>query len=239
MNHILHRQAGQLFILGSLLLFIPYIALIFIFDYPEILRMPVDQILTKFHDGGTSLILVWWVFSLAGLPLLWATVFLGKIIGEEYQNVRVATTFMIIGGITQIIGLLRWVFVVPILSNYYVNHPDTSQETISIIFQVVHQYGGVILGEHLGQIFSIIWTLIVCLHFLKSKTIHPFIGWFGIISSLIYLLGQTELFATVIPTFPVIGWAAAVGSTLWLLWMIALGFTLIRKNKHCQTLIRN
>jgi hypothetical protein len=54
MNHNLHRQAGQLFILGSLLLFIPYITLIFIFDYPDILRMPVDQILTKFHDGGTA-----------------------------------------------------------------------------------------------------------------------------------------------------------------------------------------
>ncbi|MDQ0194168.1 DUF4386 domain-containing protein [Paenibacillus wynnii] len=225
----LHRQAGQLFILGSLLLFIPYITLIYIFDYPDILRMPVDHILTSFHDGGTLLILVWWVFSLAGLPLLWAAIFLRKIIGEEYQNVKVATTFMIIGGITQIVGLLRWVFVVPVLSNYYAEHPDTSQETVSILFQVVHQYGGVILGEHLGQLFSIIWTLIVCHHFLKSKTLNPFIGWFGIISSLIYLLGQTELFATVIPTFPVIGWAAPIGSTLWLLWMIALGFTLIRK----------
>lgn len=229
MNYHLQRQAGQLFILGSILLFIPYITLIFIFDYPDILRMPADHILTKFHDGGTLLILVWWVFSLAGLPLLWAVIFLSKIIGEEYQNVRVATTFMIIGGITQIVGLLRWVFVVPILSNNYANYPDTSQKTVSILFLVVHQYGGVILGEHLGQLFSIIWTLIVCRHFIKSKTLHPFMGWFGIISSFIYLLGQTELFATVIPSFPVIGWAAPIGSTLWLLWMIALGVLLIRK----------
>lgn len=229
MNHHLQRQAGQLFILGSILLFIPYITLIFIFDYPDILRMPADYILTNFHDGGTLLILVWWVFSLAGLPLLWAVIFLSKIIGEEYQNVRVATTFMIIGGITQIVGLLRWVFVVPILSNNYANYPDTSQETVSILFLVVHQYGGVILGEHLGQLFSIIWTLIVCRHFIKSKTLHPFMGWFGIISSFIYLLGQTELFATVIPSFPVIRWAAPIGSTLWLLWMIALGVLLIRK----------
>lgn len=55
MSRNLHRQAGLLFILGSLLLFIPYTALVFIFDYPDILRMPVDHILTSFHDGGTLL----------------------------------------------------------------------------------------------------------------------------------------------------------------------------------------
>lgn len=236
MNRNLHRHTGLLFILGSLLLFIPYTTLVFIFDYPDILRMPVDHILTSFHDGGTLLIIVWWAFALAGLPLFWAAIFLRRIIGDEYQNVRVATTFMIIGGITQIAGLLRWVFVVPILSNYYVNHSDTSEEIVTVIFLAVHQYGGVVLGEHLGQILSIIWTLIVCRHFIKSKTIHPFISWFGIISAIIYLFGQTELFATVIPSFPVVGWAAPIGSTLWLIWMILLGFTLIRRGKFIQPL---
>jgi hypothetical protein len=234
MTHNLNRQAGFLFILGSILLFIPYITLIYIFDYPDILRKPVGNILTSFHNGGTLLIFVWWVFSLAGLPLFWAVIYLRRIIGEEYQNVRVATYFMIIGGITQIIGLLRWVFVIPIMSDYYANHSSISEETISILFLVVHQYGGVILGEHLGQIFTIIWTLVVCCHFIKSKTIHPIINWFGIIASIIYFFGQSELFATVIPNFPVIGWAAPIGSTLWLFWMILLGFALIR-NKRIDT----
>ncbi|WP_462411598.1 DUF4386 domain-containing protein [Neobacillus sp. Marseille-QA0830] len=234
MNQQLHRQAGMLFILGSLLLFVPYITLTFIFDYPAILRKPVGEILTNFHQGGTPLIFVWWVFSLAGLPLFWAVIFLRKIIGEEYQSVRVATYFMIIGGMTQIIGLLRWVFVVPILSNYYANHSSLSEETLSILFLVVHQYGGVILGEHLGQIFTIIWTLTVSIHFIKYKTMHPLINWFGIIASLIYVLGQTELFATVIPGFPVIGWAAPIGSTLWLIWMTILGIALIRNQKNPQ-----
>jgi hypothetical protein len=173
---------------------------------------------------------VWWVFSIAGLPIFWAVIFLRRIIGEEYQNVRVATYLMIIGGITQIIGLLRWVFVIPIMSDYYANHSGISEGTISLLFLVVHQYGGVILGEHLGQLFTIIWTTIVCFHFIKSKTMHPFISWFGILASVIYLFGQTELFAIVITSFPVIGWAAPVGSTLWLFWMIILGFALIRNN---------
>jgi hypothetical protein len=231
MNQNLHRQAGLLFILGSLLLFIPYITLTFIFDYPAILRKPVDNILTSFHNGGTLLIFVWWVFSLAGLPIFWAVIYLRRIIGEEYQNVRVATYFMIIGGITQIIGLLRWVFVIPIMANYYANHSHISTETISLLFLVVHQYGGVILGEHLGQMFTIIWTLTVCFHFIKSKTMHPVLHGFGIIASIIYLFGQTELFATVIPSFLIIGWAAPIGSTLWLFWMIILGFALIQNRQ--------
>jgi hypothetical protein len=227
----LQRQTGILFIAGCLLLFAPYLTLAFIFDYPGILRESAVDILTSFHNGGTRLILVWWVFALAGLPIVWAVIFLRRLIGNEYQNVKVATTLMIIGGITQIVGLLRWVFVVPVLSNYYTDHPNTSQEIVSVVFLAVHQYGGVVLGEHIGQIFSIIWTLIVSHHFIKYKTMSPFISWFGIVSSIIYLFGQTELFATVIPSFPVVGWAAPIGSTLWLLWMIAMGYALIRKNK--------
>lgn len=221
-------QAGILFILGSLLLITPYIALTSMFDYPDILRMPAEYILSKFHDGGTKLILVWLMFALAGLPLFWSVIYLRKLIGDEHQLVRVATTMMIIGGIAQIAGLLRWVFVVPVLAKYYRSDPEAAGEIVPVVFDVVHQYGGVLLGEHLGQLFSIIWTIIVGLHFVRSKFVHPWIGWFGLTAALIYLLGQTELFATVIPSVPVIGWAAPVGSSLWLLWMIILGTQLIR-----------
>ncbi|SDE47406.1 protein of unknown function [Paenibacillus sp. UNCCL117] len=235
MNQALQRYAGWLFIAGFILLFIPYTTLVMIFDYPDILRMPADHILTRFRAGGTTLVLVWWAFSLAGLPLIWAAVFLRKILGDEHQNVRVATVFMLLGAVTQIAGLLRWVFVVPVLSEYFAQHPDTSREAVTVLFLAIHQYGGVVLGEHLGQIFSILWTLIICLHVLRFRPVHAAVGWFGIVTSAIYLLGQAELFATVIPGFPVVGWAAPVGSTLWLLWMIALGFSLVRNGRQNRT----
>ena len=43
-------------------------------------------------------------------------------------------------------------------------------------------------------------------------------------ASVIYLLAQAELFATVIPGFPVWDMAGFIGSTLWLIWLIIVGF---------------
>ena len=42
------QLTGIFFILGAVLVNIPYILLIVNFDYPDILRAPVDQILTQF-----------------------------------------------------------------------------------------------------------------------------------------------------------------------------------------------
>jgi len=56
------------------------------------------------------------------------------------------------------------------------------------------------------------------------------------IASAVYLLAQTELFATTISDFPVISWAGLYGSLLWLLWMIVVGVYLI-KNRVDQIAI--
>jgi len=48
------------------------------------------------------------------------------------------------------------------------------------------------------------------------------------IASLVYLMAQTELFATVIPGFPVAPEAGLVGSLLWLGWMLVMGIVLAR-----------
>jgi hypothetical protein len=88
---------------------------------------------------------------------------------------------------------------------------------------VVHQLGGVLLGEHIGQLFTIVWSVMVCVAILKRKLMPSWLSVFGIISSSIYLLAQAELFATVIPTFPIWDLAGFIGSTLWLVWLVMLG----------------
>jgi len=70
---------------------------------------------------------------------------------------------------------------------------------------------------------------------MKSTAFRPWLGWFGIISGLIYLLAQLELFATVIPGFPVWGLAELIGSTLWLAWLILVGVKMTmsaREERH-------
>lgn len=232
MNTASHRRlTGVLFIVGAVLINIPYALLIMNFDYPDILREPTGHILTRYQEGGTGLIFTWVAFAWVGIPLLVAIVMLQKVLEREDTPYLWSGTIVgVIGGIAQMIGLLRWTFVVPVLARRY-TEPTASaaaKETIVTVFQAVHQYGGVVLGEHIGQIFTILWMLLISLAMFKSNLFKPWLAWFGILASVVYLLAQTELLATAISGFPVVPEAGLIGSLLWLVWMIVLGIFLVR-----------
>ena len=109
--------------------------------------------------------------------------------------------------------------------------PDVATKEIAkASFQTLHQFAGVLLGEHLGQLFTIIWTIMISIAFIKLKLFSKWVSCLGIVSSLIYLCAQAELFATVIPAFPVWDMAGFIGSTLWLLWLVITGIMFIRLN---------
>lgn len=218
------KTIGVLLILGAVGVFIPYTILGFIFDYPDILREDAGVILTKFHEGGASLIFIWFLFAIFGLPLLVAYVLIGQKLEQQVYYIRWATILGIISIIVQMIGLLRWTFVVPVLANDFVYATgETTRQAIKTVFKAVHQFGGVLLGEHLGQLFTIIWTIMIASAFEKLRLFPRWIIWLGYISAGIYLLAQAELFKTVIPKFPVWDLAGLIGSTLWLIWLIVVG----------------
>jgi Domain of unknown function (DUF4386) len=225
------QLTGLFFIFGSILVNIPFTLLIMNFDYPDILRLPTAEILTRFQAGGNSLIYTWLAFAWVGLPLLFGVIMLKRVLEKEKSPfLEMATTIGVIGFIVQVIGLLRWVFVVPVLARLFTD-PSTDSVTkaaIPAVFIAVHQYGGVILGEHMGQFLIIIWMSIISGIIYKSKMFSKWLAWLGWITSVIYLLGQTELFATAIPNFPVLDWAGLYGSLLWLVWMTLLGIYLFK-----------
>ncbi|HNB86271.1 MAG TPA: DUF4386 domain-containing protein [Anaerolineales bacterium] len=227
------KLAGIFFIVGAILVNIPYTLLIINFDYPDILRLPAAEILTRFQAGGSALIYTWLAFAWVGLPMLLGAIMLKRILADENAPfLETATTLGVIGFIVQVVGLLRWVFVVPVLARLFTD-PTTDPVTkaaLPLVFSAVHQYGGVILGEHLGQFLIILWMSMLSGILYKSKRFSKWVAYLGWIASAVYILAQTELLATAIPSFPVIGWAGLYGSLLWLLWMIVVGVYLVKES---------
>jgi hypothetical protein len=226
-----HSLTGTLFIVGVILLNIPYTLLIMNFNYPDILRQPTGDILTQFAAGGNALIWTWLAFAWTGFPIILGMILLPRVIDPERNQLLNTAMFLgVMASIAQMIGLLRWVFVVPVLANLYVAPASSAatKEAVVVVFQAIHQYGGVVLGEHLGQMLTILWMLLTSIALLKSRNFKPWLGWFGVIASAVYLLAQSELLATVMPAFPVVPEAGLIGSLLWLAWMIALGICLLR-----------
>lgn len=225
------KLTGIFFIVGALLVNIPFTLLISNFDYPDILRQPTAEILTRFHESGNSLIYTWLAFAWVGLPLLLGVIMLKRVLADENSPfLETATTLGVIGFVVQVVGLLRWVFVVPVLARLFADPASDSvtKASVSAVFVAVHQYGGVILGESLGQFFTILWMSLISGIIYKSRMFSKWVAWLGWFASAVYILAQTELLATAVPNFPTIDWAGMYGSLLWLAWMFVLGVYLVR-----------
>ncbi|MEJ0053453.1 MAG: DUF4386 domain-containing protein [bacterium] len=223
------KLIGWLLIAGAVLIFIPYILLTILFQYPDILREAPGVILTRFHDGGAALILLWWAFALAGLPLLAAYVALGQKLETKSPLVRIATTLGVISGAVQIAGLLRWTFAVPgIAATFVESQSEAAREAAIVVFQTLHQYGGVAIGECLGQLLTIAWIALMSFVFDRLRLMPRWVTWLGYAAAAIYLLAQAELLGTVIPGFPVWDLAGFIGSTLWLVWLLVIGVRFLK-----------
>lgn len=230
------KATGALLILGAVLVNIPYTLLIMTFDYPDILREPAGDILTRFAAGGSTLIWTWLAFAWVGLPILLGILLLpgaladGAATDRDQRLGRVAQFFGATGAVVQMIGLLRWPFVVPVLARLYTDPQaaPATREAVAAVFQTVHQYGGVVIGEHIGQSFTIVWMILLSIGLLPDRRFPRWLPLTGLVGALVYALAQGDLLATAMPGFPVWDAAGLVGSLWWLAWLIALGVLLIR-----------
>ena len=226
------KSIGILLIISAIGLLIPYTILTIIFQYPQILREDTGVILTRFYEGGRPLIFTWFAFALTGLPLIPAYIGIGQWLEQRIPFIRTATTLGVVGLVVQMIGLLRWTFVVPMLASTYMKTEDVSiKAAVIVAFNTLHQFAGVLLGEHLGQLLTILWTVMISFALKRSKWIPGWLAWLGVVASGIYLLAQLELLATVMEGIPVWDLAGFIGSTLWLLWLIFVGIYCIRMDK--------
>ena len=227
------KTIGWLLLVGVIGVMIPYLILTITFEYPDILRKETSVILSSFSAGGTELIWTWFAFALGGITLIPAYILIGQKFESKSRLTRIATNIGLIGLIVQMIGLLRWTFVVPVLASSFAQSTDDAMKASAIMsFKTIHQYGGVLLGEHLGQLFTITWTVLISVVFDKLRIVPKWITWLAYITSAIYLLSQAELLATVIPGFPIWDLAGLIGSTLWLVWLIIIAISFLRMNSE-------
>lgn len=62
-----------------------------------------------------------------------------------------------------------------------------------------HQYGGALLGEHLGQLLVIGWSVTLCVIIVRTRVLPRWLGVTGLAVSALYLLNQGDIFATASP----------------------------------------
>src|SRR5688500_18577816 len=223
-NRGLRRTTGGLFVAGALAFAGAATVLSSTFDLPDILREPADVVLPAFVAGGTSLVWTWfataWTYAILIVPILLLPAVLRR---RGDALLRVATYLGATSVVLALIGFLRWVFVVPPLADSYVTGDAVTRAAVDAAWTAQHQFGGALLGEHLGQLLVIAWSVTLSVIILRSRVLPRWLGVAGLVVSALYLTNQGDILATAIPGFPVWNLGGLIGSTSWGLWVAALG----------------
>ena len=216
----LRRVTGGILVVSAVAFAAAATVLSSTFDWPDILREPAGVVLPAVITGGPGLVWTWfataWTYAILAVPML----LLPAVLGRRDDPVLVAATYV---GATSV----RWVFVVPPLARSYVSGDPVTQAAVDAAWTAQHQFGGALLGEHLGQLLVIGWSATLSMVILRTGVLPRWLGISGLAVSVVYLLNQGDVLATAVPGFPVWDLGGFIGSTAWGLWVAALGVLLL------------
>jgi hypothetical protein len=203
------------------------------FEYPQILRQPTTDVLAKFRAGGSKLVLTWWLFAMSALAFGLIAVLLPIQLGVDPALTALVATLGLLASLTQFLGLVRWPFMVPHLAREAEQANEAKLAAIDLVFQSLNRYLGVAVGEHLGYLFTGLWTAALSAAFLIANP-DAYAGWytaFGLVGLILGLLlalcslefvGKNERngwkFAEAVTPFAYIAWS---------LWLVAIGASML------------
>jgi Domain of unknown function (DUF4386) len=202
---------------------LPFARLAAAFDYPDILRRPAEEILTAFVAGGPSLILTWYAFALAALmflPLGMAhSLGFGRVTAQPVLAI-IAAVAAAMAGLTQAMGLLRWVMVVPGLAA----NNDVAG------FSLIHADAGVALGEHLGQLLTALHVGVVAV--MQRGEGRRVLAAIGALTTATITVGAFEGLALAIGRDgTMFGLTAVAGYLLLTVWLIGSGVAMFGRQR--------
>ncbi len=219
-------------ILFAILFNLPYAVLAITFEYPDVLRKPAGEALALFAQGGPALILTWHAFALCALAMAPFAIALSITRERLQRHPGFALGGAVLGalaGLSQAIGLWRWVFVVPGLAHVHAS-PNAAPEAIlnaEHSFALLNQYGGVAIGEHLGQTLTALFVAsVACLQWTEQARMPATVGF---LTAATILVGTNEGLAIALGASGDIFSLATIAGYLGLTaWLIATGVGLLR-----------
>jgi len=203
------------------------------FEYPSILRKEPDEILRRFAAGGSGLILRWEALLVSALLMLPLAALLAVVLAASPALTVLSVVVGAAAALVQGLGLARWPFAVPELVRRYLAAPsgpdgDAERRTVEGVFATLHRLLGVGIGEHLGYLFTGMWTLLVAGSILSTVVLPAWLGVVGLPIGVALLIGTLEFVG---PNerdgWPLAGTIVPIAYIAWSLWLIALGVFLL------------
>ena len=226
----LRRLTGGLLIAVPVAFTAVFVALGAVFNYPDILGAPTDEVLRSFAAGGDGLVALWYGFMLTAVGFAPIAVLLPRALGLGGTLAAMSVVFGVLAAAVQFVGLARWPFLVPYLADTYLD-PQASaaaRDAAAVTFQAFHNFAGGALGEHLGYLFTAVWTLLLAAG-LQRVLGRPWLAGLGAASALGVAAGMLEPLGV-----EVAGIVNAVAYSAWALWLVILGVLVLRAPRDAR-----
>lgn len=213
---------GGLLVIVPLVFTLGFTGLQASFDYPAILRQPAGEVLARFAVAGPELRFYWYAMFAAALALIPAAIGFAVLTWRTNDfAAALAGGFGVLAGLVQALGLLRWVILVPQLATAYVapGATDLDHALAASTFDAANAYLGMGVGEHLGYLFTALFTISV------ARVIAPrwpIMAWAGVVAAIGVVVGMGEPFGV-----PMAATINAIAFTAWSLWALVLGGLLL------------
>lgn len=228
----MNQRIGWSAIVLAIAFNMPYAILAASYEYPQILRMGAAHVLDRFAAGGAPLVLTWYAFGLTAFALIPMAIALAitpaRMSAQPARAIAAAATGAL-SGLAQAVGLWRWAFVVPDVARAHVASDATaaSRSASEAAFAVLNQYGGVAVGEHLGQLLLALFVLLLAS--LQHDERQRVAATLGIGTALLLAIGTDEGLALAIgQSGELLSIATIIGFLGLSAWLIATGVGMIR-----------
>jgi hypothetical protein len=214
------RWTAGLLIAAAVLTNVAFTALGAIFNYPDVLGEPPDDILVAFRASQTAVVA--WFTVLALSAALFAPIAVG--VGQLSARVamRAAVPVGIAAAVVQVIGLSRWPLLVPGFAADAASAEPAVAAAARDSFVLAHRLLGTIMGETLGYLLTAAWTVLVLVAL--DRRFAP--RWFtvlGVVAAVLILTG-------VLPALPVSGVDLNfIGYVLWSVWLVVFAILILRR----------
>lgn len=199
------------------------------FSYPAILRKPTGEVLDRYAAGGTRLRATWYGFAFTALVFIPIPVLVQQLFPTAPWYLAAATVIGVLAGVTQTIGLLRWSFLVPVLSAVWTDKEASPahKDAAEVVFEAFHRFVGGGIGEHLGYLLTAVWTILVCIAVIQTHFVSAWLAGLGIVAAVGILIGVLEEAN--------VKWAGlinAIAYLVWSLWLLAFGIRVLFLHVH-------
>ena len=218
------RLAGGSLALASVLAIAGFTVLGSVFQYPQILDQPIDDILALYREHQSTVMTWFGVLTISSALLAPAGYWLGRLAGGTLG--RWITALGIAAATVQVVGLQRWVTLVPGISE------DARDPALRAAaenrFELLHTLLGKAIGETAGYALTAAFTVLVVIA-LRHTVLPNWLGYIGFLAAGLIATG------IVIPVFDPASLTNFAGYVLWCAWLLAAAFMLYRNTRRTES----